>query len=165
VAITNLNKYLRPRLQQEGARLVVLLKNSLERQKHVDTGKLLDSIRSEVVIYSGIDFLIRFRWKAIGDYLNEPIDPMYPSDAGMKRITRWARKKWGLDAKKGKRAAWGIVKKWHKIGRFPRSKTGWAAIALRDRQSAIIKQRTAEALQRSVEQAANDRIREINRRK
>jgi hypothetical protein len=124
VAKTNLEIYLRPRLEEIGKRKVAQLRASLVRQGHVTKAETLyKSIDYKVTIRSSADFTIEFFWLSknfrhnYGDALNFGADVGYLDEDGQARLQKWVGEKFNINesGKKRKRVikriAYNIQKK------------------------------------------------------
>jgi len=175
VAKTNLEIYLRPKLEAIGERKVRQLKASLDRQGHVDSGKLRESIKYKVIIRSSADFTIEFFWLSnnfrhnYGDALNFGADVGYLDEAGQARLQQWVGKKFNINesgAKRRrviKRIAYNIQRKWIRKGKFPLTRKGWASIAFSSTFVASTRILVAAALTTAFNAYKDDLVRKLNR--
>ena len=131
MAKTNLEIYLRPRLNAIGERKVAQLRASLTRQGHrTKADTLYNSIKFKVTIRSSADFTIEFFWLSnnfrhnYGDALNFGADVGYLDEAGQARLQRWVEEKFNIHesgAKRKrviKRIASNLQTKWKRKGKF-----------------------------------------------
>jgi len=175
VAKTNLEIYLRPKLEEIGKRKVRQLKASLDRQGHVDSTKLRESIDYKVIIRSSADFTIEFFWLSnnfrhnYGDALNFGADVGYLDEAGQARLQQWVGKKFNINesgAKRRrviKRIAYNIQRKWIRKGKFPLTRKGWASIAFSSTFVASTRILVASALTTAFNAYKDDLVRKLNR--
>jgi len=177
VAETNLNKYLRPELNKVGDAAVKKLKASLVRLGHVNTEKLLESIRYQVVIKSNTDFEIRLFWTTrgnaprgivYGDFLNTGNQNTWLSEEGRKRLVAWVRRRMGVGGKKGNRIAYAIQKSWVKGTRYPSKKfggKGWANRALQSVEQGETKKILSDALTTAYQKYLDEIFKNAQRKK
>ena len=176
MAKTNLEIYLRPRLEEIGKRKVAQLRASLVRQGHVTKAETLyKSIDYKVTIRSSADFTIEFFWLSknfrhnYGDALNFGADVGYLNEDGQAKLQKWVDKKFNINesGKKRrrviKRIAYNIQKKWVRKGKFPLTRKGWASIAFSSTFVASTRILVASALTTSFNAYKDDLVRKLNR--
>ncbi len=183
MAATNLNKYLRPRLEQVAIRKVQQLRNSLDRKNVNDLGKLRASVGYKVVVNSVGDFRIDFTWKQYGDFLNEGRDDMgFLNTTGRAKLVAWVRRKIDLSEFKqreypksrkasnaylAKRVAFMIQRSWSKGERYPSRRfnsKGWANVAFGSREIAESRRLILESLNTAFNKYIQD-VRRAQRKK
>ena len=176
MAKTNLEIYLRPRLEEIGKRKVAQLRASLVRQGHVTKAETLyKSIDYKVIIRSSADFTIEFFWLSnnfrhnYGDALNFGADVGYLDEAGQARLQKWVGEKFNINesgAKRRrviKRIAYNIQRKWIRKGKFPLTRKGWASIAFSSTFVASTRILVASALTTAFNAYKDDLVRKLNR--
>lgn len=176
MAKTNLEIYLRPRLNAIGERKVAQLRASLVRQGHVTKAETLyKSIDYKVTIRSGADFSIQFFWLSknfrhnYGDALNFGAEVGYLDEAGQARLERWVGEKFNINesgAKRRrsiKRIAFNIQRKWVRKGKFPLTRKGWATIAFSSKFVADTRLLVTSALGAALKAYKEDLVRKLNR--
>lgn len=175
MAKTNIERYLRPMLEDIGKRKVAQLRASLDRQGHVYTGKLRESIDYKVIIRSSADFSIEFFWLSnnfrhnYGDALNFGADVGYLDEAGRARLQKWVSEKFNIEGSGAKRRsavrriAYNIQKKWIRKGKFPLTRKGWASTAFSSKFVADTRILVAAALSTSFRAYKEELVKKANR--
>ena len=168
--MANIREDIRVGLVRIAERKIRQLKASLERQGHVFTGGLRDSIKYKVTVRSSGDFRIEYYWKFYGSLLNAGTNNMGRlSEAGRVRLITWLIQKKKVNRLKARGITYMIQRKWRKSG-YPNkygggAVRGWANIAFNSVQIAADKIQYNDVLFNALNRNIRDRIEKLNRRR